>query len=82
MDLQRAVRDFVSVGKDLYQQLRTSGETLSDLDLLALREQLHMLDIEAGNLQEQMDRRADGIPFLFGGSRPSHGRSLSRSHRS
>jgi len=47
--------------------LRSRGEELSDLDLVALREQLHILDTEAGHLQ---DLKSDGITFMFHGRRP------------
>jgi hypothetical protein len=67
MDIQRLVKEFVSNGKNLYRKLRTQGEQLSDLDLLALREQLHILDTEAGHLQ---DLKSDGVTFMFHGRRP------------
>jgi hypothetical protein len=37
------------------------------LDLVALREQLHILDSEAGHLQ---DLKSDGVTFMFHGRRP------------
>jgi hypothetical protein len=51
MDIQRAVSEFVSKGKDLFHLLRSKGEALSDVDLMTLREQLHILDTEADHLQ-------------------------------
>src|ERR671910_38487 len=60
MDIQRAVKAFIADGKDLYHRFRSSGEGLSDLDLVALREQLYILDMEAGRLQENKDSRSDG----------------------
>jgi hypothetical protein len=67
MDIQRLVKQFVSDGRNLYRKLRTEGEGLSDLDLVALREQLHILDTEAGHLQ---DLKSDGITFMFHGRKP------------
>lgn len=67
MDIQRLVKQFISDGKNLYRKLRTHGEALSDLDLVALREQLHILDTEADQLQ---DLKSDGITFMFHGRKP------------
>ena len=67
MDIQRMVKQFISDGKNLYRKLRTHGEALSDLDLVALREQLHILDTEADQLQ---DLKSDGITFMFHGRKP------------
>jgi len=67
MDMQHLVKEFISNGKNLYRKLRTHGEELSDLDLVALREQLHILDSEAGHLQ---DLKSDGITFMFHGRKP------------
>jgi len=67
MDMQHLVKQFVSDCKNFYRKLRSHGEELSDLDLLALREQLHILDTEAGHLQ---DLKSDGISFMFHGRRP------------
>ena len=67
MDMQRLVKEFISNGKNLYRKLRTHGEELSDLDLVALREQLHILDSEADLLQYL---KSDGITFMFQGRRP------------
>jgi hypothetical protein len=67
MDMQHLVKQFISDGKNLYRKLRTHGEGLSDLDLVALREQLHILDTEAGHLQ---DLKSDGISFTFQGRKP------------
>lgn len=39
MDMQHLVKQFVSDCKNFYRKLRSHGEELSDLDLLALREQ-------------------------------------------
>ena len=67
MDMQHLIKQFISDGKSLYRKLRSHGEELSDLDLVALREQLHMLDTEAGHLQ---DLKSDGITFMFHGRKP------------
>ena len=65
--MQHLIRQFVTDSKNFYRKLRSHGEELSDLDLLALREQLHILDSEAGHLQ---DLKSDGISFMFHGRRP------------
>jgi hypothetical protein len=67
MDMQHLVKQFVSESKNFYRKLRSHGEALSDLDLVALREQLHILDTEAGHLQ---DLKSDGITFMFHGRKP------------
>ena len=50
MDIERAVGDFVSNGKDLFHGLRSEGQSLSDLALGMLRPQLHILTVEAARL--------------------------------
>jgi hypothetical protein len=72
MDMQHLVTQFVAESKDFYRKLRSHGEELSDLDLVALREQLHILDSEAGHLQ---DLKSDGITFMFHGRRPQSDKS-------
>ncbi|HEY7128337.1 MAG TPA: hypothetical protein VH332_01610 [Nitrospira sp.] len=67
MDMQHLVKQFLSESKNLYRKLRSHGEELSDLDLLALREQLHILDSEAGHFQ---DLKSDGVTFMFHDRRP------------
>ena len=67
MDMQNLVKQFLSESKNLYRKLRSHGEELSDLDLLALREQLHILDSEAGHFQ---DLKSDGVTFVFQDRRP------------
>jgi ribosomal protein S2 len=67
IDLQRAVKQFVSDTQNLYRKLRIHGEQLSDLALMTLREQLHILDTEAGHLQ---DLKSDGVTFMFHGRKP------------
>ena len=75
MDMQHLVKLFVSESKNLYRKLRSHGEELSDLDLVALREQLHILDSEAGHLQ---DLKSDGITFMFHGRRPQSNKPQAR----
>jgi hypothetical protein len=75
MDMQRLVKEFISNGKNLYRKLRTHGEELSDLDLMALREQLHILDSEAGHLQ---DLKSDGVTFMFHGRKPQSDKTFLR----
>ena len=80
MDIQRTVREFVSQGKSLYRRLRSDGETLSDVDLVTLREQLHILDTEAGHLQEVKEFRSEAAAanFVFDGRRPHTAKAVSR----
>ena len=52
MDMQHLVKQFISDSKNIYRKLRSRGEELSDLDLVALRELLHILDTEACHLQD------------------------------
>lgn len=78
MDIQRAVKDFVGRGQDLYHRLRSDGDSLSDFDLVTLREQLHILDAEAGALQDRKDFESDGIRFIFGGRKRQDGTALVR----
>jgi hypothetical protein len=47
MDVNRAVNDFLSQGKDLFHLIRSDGIQLSDAELVMLRVQLHLLDSEA-----------------------------------
>jgi len=51
MDLSRAVDDFLDHGKDLFDLLRREGHDLSPLDLHKLRANLHILEVEAADLQ-------------------------------
>ena len=75
MDIQRLVKQFVSDTQNLYRKLRTQGEQLSDLDLMTLREQLHILDTEAGHLQ---DLKSDGVTFMFHGRKPQSAKPFVR----
>jgi hypothetical protein len=63
MDIRRAVSEFVSQGKGLFHQLRSKGEALSDVDLVTLREQLHILDTEADHLQNLKHFRSKNSTF-------------------
>ncbi len=78
MDIQQALKDFVSKGQGLYHRLRSEGDRLSDLDLVALREQLHLLDAEAAALQDRKEFEADGITFIFGNRRPQAAKQVGR----
>ena len=46
MDLTAAIRNFVSVGRELFHLLRAEGQSVSELDLHILRAQLHVLQLE------------------------------------
>ena len=63
MTIQRAVKDFIADSQSLYHQLRSNGGVVSDVDLVALREQLHLLDAEAALLQELKEFESDGLVF-------------------
>lgn len=78
MRTQRAVSEFIAQGKDLYRQLRLEGEDISDVELVALREQLHILDAEAGHLQELKEFDSDALPFMFDGKRPQVAKPMNR----
>ena len=79
MDIQRAVSEFISQGKSLYHRLRSNGEVLSDVDLMTLREQLHILDTEADHLQNLKQLRSEeSSNFIFNGRGPHDARQLSR----
>lgn len=80
MSIQRTVNEFVSKGKDLYHRLRSEGDALSDVELVALREQLHILDAEAGRLQDCKEFESDGIAFIFNSKRQHAAKQLSRKH--
>jgi hypothetical protein len=80
MSIQRAVHEFIAESRALYRQLREEGETLSDVDLVALREQLHLLDAEAGELQDRKEFGSADALFLFDGTRPHAAKQLSRRH--
>lgn len=58
MDIRRAVSEFVSRGTGLFHRLRSKGEALSDVDLVTLREQLHILDTAADHLQNLKESRS------------------------
>jgi hypothetical protein len=77
MSIQRAVSDFMTHSQNLYHRLRSNGEALSDVELMALREQLHLLDTEAGHLQD-LKFRSEGTHFIFDGRRPHDAKQLSR----
>jgi hypothetical protein len=47
MDVNRAVNDFLTQGKNLFHLIRSDGIQLSDAELVMLRVQLHLLDSEA-----------------------------------
>ncbi|HEY7532654.1 MAG TPA: hypothetical protein VH681_07700 [Nitrospiraceae bacterium] len=53
MDVRHAVTQFVAQGRDLYRQLHSEGEHLTNVELVMLRVQLHILDTEAIRLQGQ-----------------------------
>ncbi len=80
MGIQLVVSEFISQGKSLYHRLRSDGEALSDVELMALREQLHILDAEAGHLQELKEFESEDSPFIFNGKRPQAAKQLGRKY--
>ena len=71
MDLERAVEDFVTTGKDLFRRLRSEGESLSDLGLGILRTQLHILTVEASRLSAKQP-----VVNLVQGNACAHARAI------
>ena len=61
MDVSQAVKDFVIQSKELIDLLRREGHGLSDRELHMLRSQLHILEIEATNLQTFKRLRPDRV---------------------
>ena len=59
MNIRRSVSEFVSQSNDIFHQLRSEGEILSDVDLVTLREQLFILDMEADHLQNLKPPRSE-----------------------
>ena len=51
MELPREIEEFLRNSRGLFQRLKRDGHTLSELELHRLRTQLHLLEIEAMNLQ-------------------------------
>jgi hypothetical protein len=51
MQARNNVKDFVQQAQRLLHMLRHKGHELSDVDLHMLTTQLHLLEIEATNLQ-------------------------------
>jgi len=51
VDIKRAVSEFVVQGVRLFDHMRSEGTELTHVDLHMLRVQLHVLEIETGNLQ-------------------------------
>jgi hypothetical protein len=51
MDIKVAVRQYVSLGRDLLDRLRSSeGNSLNSVDLHLLQDQLHLLENETTNM--------------------------------
>ncbi|HJT21318.1 MAG TPA: hypothetical protein VJ746_12655 [Nitrospira sp.] len=60
MPILHIMGDFMDKGRELYQRMRSSdGATISMGDLLLLREQLHLLDIEAVNLLNNKKKKKE-----------------------
>ena len=52
MNLRTLVRDFIGMGKDLSDRLRSDERrALSHVDLHLLRVQLHLLEVQSANAQ-------------------------------
>ena len=59
MDASDAVKLFVVPSKELCGLLQREGHGLSNIDLHMLRVQLHVLEMEATNLQTYRELRSD-----------------------
>lgn len=59
--VSQAVKDFVTQSKELFDLLRREGHGLSDRELHMLRSQLHILELEAANLQTFKRLRPDRV---------------------
>jgi hypothetical protein len=68
--IQRAVKEFIAHSEDFYQLLRADGQALCDVDLVALREQLYLLDTEADRLQDAKESDFDDSLLVFDRQRP------------
>lgn len=70
MNIQRSVSRFVAQSNDIFHQLRSKGEILSDVDLVTLREQLYILDTEADHLQNLKQPRSEMSRLIPAGRVP------------
>jgi hypothetical protein len=68
--VQYAVKEFIAQSKSLYHDLRSDGQALSDVDLVALREQLYILDAEAGRLQDCKESGSGDAVLCFTDKHP------------
>lgn len=59
MNIRHSVSEFVSQSNDIFHRLRSEGKVLSDVDLVTLREQLFILDMEADHLQNLKQARSE-----------------------
>ena len=54
MDISRAVNEYVIKGTELFHRLRSEeSDTLSDTELLMLRTQMQVIDVEAARVQNR-----------------------------
>jgi hypothetical protein len=59
MDISRALNEFVSRGNELFQRMNTDeGELLTETELAMLRTQLHVISVQAYQLQSMKVLRA------------------------
>jgi hypothetical protein len=58
MDVNRAVSEFVSQGRELHHLLRSDGNQLAEAELLVLAAQLHVLKIEIAMIRSLKRFRA------------------------
>ena len=59
MNVSDGVKLFVVHSKEVCRLLQREGRDLSDIDLHMLRVQLHVLEMEATNLQTYRELRSD-----------------------
>ena len=54
MDISRAVNEYVIKGTELFYRLRSEeSDTLSDTELVMLRTQMQVIDVEAARVQNR-----------------------------
>lgn len=54
MDISRAINEYVVKGTELFHRLRSEeSDTLSDTELVMLRTQMQVIDVEAARVQHR-----------------------------
>jgi len=58
-DMVEIVRRFILDGQQLRENLKRRGDEVSDVDLIVLKSQLFLLELEASHIQTRRDMRPD-----------------------